>query len=133
MSRECIRQFFPKRKCFIFDRPTNDKNLLAHIENVPEDQLDSSFREQSNKFCTYIFTHTKTKTLREGIIVTGNRESPLSHSMSLYQCAWWSFEYTLTLAVILLTSVCQMSTDYGEADIHAMKSIHTCFLISLPM
>uniref|UniRef100_A0A667HUS9 Guanylate-binding protein 4-like n=1 Tax=Lynx canadensis TaxID=61383 RepID=A0A667HUS9_LYNCA len=73
MSRECIRQFFPKRKCFIFDRPTNDKNLLAHIENVPEDQLDSSFREQSNKFRTYVFTHTKTKTLREGIIVTGNR------------------------------------------------------------
>uniref|UniRef100_A0A8C9M5W9 GB1/RHD3-type G domain-containing protein n=2 Tax=Panthera tigris TaxID=9694 RepID=A0A8C9M5W9_PANTA len=73
IPRECIRQFFPKRKCFIFDRPTNDKNLLAHIENVPEDQLDSSFREQSNKFCTYIFTHTKTKTLREGIIVTGNR------------------------------------------------------------
>ncbi|XP_077602194.1 guanylate-binding protein 7-like [Crocuta crocuta] len=73
MPRECIRQFFPKRKCFIFDRPTNDKNLLVHIENVPEDQLDSSFREQSNKFCTYIFTHTKTKTLREGIIVTGNR------------------------------------------------------------
>ncbi|GAB5575243.1 guanylate-binding protein 4-like isoform X1 [Prionailurus iriomotensis] len=73
IPRECIRQFFPKRKCFIFDRPTNDKNLLAHIEKVPEDQLDSSFREQSNKFCTYIFTHTKTKTLREGIIVTGNR------------------------------------------------------------
>ncbi|XP_014919892.3 guanylate-binding protein 4-like [Acinonyx jubatus] len=73
IPRECIRQFFPKRKCFIFDRPTNDKNLLAHIENVPEDQLDSSFRKQSNKFCTYIFTHTKTKTLREGIIVTGNR------------------------------------------------------------
>ncbi|XP_039072567.1 guanylate-binding protein 4-like [Hyaena hyaena] len=73
MSRECIRQFFPKRKCFIFDRPSNDKNLLVHIENVPEDQLDSSFREQSNKFRTYIFTHTKTKTLGEGIIVTGNR------------------------------------------------------------
>ncbi|XP_029803003.1 guanylate-binding protein 4-like isoform X2 [Suricata suricatta] len=73
MARECIRQFFPKRKCFVFDRPTNYRNLLSCLENVPEDQLDSSFREQSDKFCTYIFTHTKTKTLREGIIVTGNR------------------------------------------------------------
>ncbi|XP_062046087.1 guanylate-binding protein 4-like [Lepus europaeus] len=68
-----IRRFFPERKCFVFDRPTNDKNLLAHMDNVPEDQLELNFKEQSEKFCSYIFTHGKTKTLREGIIVTGNR------------------------------------------------------------
>ncbi|XP_058994003.1 guanylate-binding protein 4-like isoform X2 [Mustela lutreola] len=73
MPRECIRQFFPKRKCFIFDRPTSDRNLLFHLEKVPEDKLDSTFQEQSKKFCTYIFNHTKTKTLREGITVTGSR------------------------------------------------------------
>ncbi|XP_022352343.1 guanylate-binding protein 4-like [Enhydra lutris kenyoni] len=73
MPRECIRQFFPKRKCFVFDRPTSDRNLLFHLEKVPEDKLDSAFQEQSKKFCTYIFSHTKTKTLREGITVTGSR------------------------------------------------------------
>ncbi|XP_036774263.2 guanylate-binding protein 6 isoform X1 [Manis pentadactyla] len=73
LPRECIRHFFPKRKCFVFDRPTNDKKLLAKMENMREDQLDPQFLEQTNNFCSYIFTHAKTKTLREGIVVTGNR------------------------------------------------------------
>ncbi|XP_060159072.1 guanylate-binding protein 6-like isoform X2 [Globicephala melas] len=73
LPRECIRHFFPTRKCFVFDRPTNDKELLADIENVSEDQLDPKFLEQTNNFCSYIFTNAKTKTLREGITVTGNR------------------------------------------------------------
>ncbi|XP_057569679.1 guanylate-binding protein 6 [Hippopotamus amphibius kiboko] len=73
LPRECIRHFFPTRKCFVFDRPTNDKELLANIENVSEDQLDPKFQEQTNNFCSYIFTNARTKTLREGIAVTGNR------------------------------------------------------------
>ncbi|XP_014697362.2 guanylate-binding protein 6 [Equus asinus] len=73
LPRECIRLFFPKRKCFVFDRPINDKALLADIENVSENELDSKFQEQINKFCSYIFTHARPKTLREGIMVTGNR------------------------------------------------------------
>uniref|UniRef100_A0A8C3WS04 GB1/RHD3-type G domain-containing protein n=1 Tax=Catagonus wagneri TaxID=51154 RepID=A0A8C3WS04_9CETA len=73
LPRECIRHFFPKRKCFVFDRPTHDKDLLADIENVSEDQLDPKFQKQASNFCSYIFTNAKTKTLREGITVTGNR------------------------------------------------------------
>ncbi|XP_054577260.1 guanylate-binding protein 4-like [Eptesicus fuscus] len=73
IPRECIRKFFPKRKCFTFDRPTNDKKLLHHMDGVSENQLECSFQEQSKNFCNYIFTAAKTKTLREGIIVTGNR------------------------------------------------------------
>uniref|UniRef100_A0A2K6T9N6 Guanylate binding protein 7 n=1 Tax=Saimiri boliviensis boliviensis TaxID=39432 RepID=A0A2K6T9N6_SAIBB len=71
--REWIRHFFPKRKCFVFDQPANDKKFLLHVEEVPEDQLDSDFQVQSENFCSYILTHAKTKTLREGILVTGNR------------------------------------------------------------
>ncbi|XP_034509733.1 guanylate-binding protein 6 [Ailuropoda melanoleuca] len=71
--RECIRHFFPKRKCFVFDRPINDTKLLANIENIPEYQLDPKFQTQANNFCSYIFTQGRTKTLREGVIVTGNR------------------------------------------------------------
>ncbi|XP_012604689.1 guanylate-binding protein 7-like [Microcebus murinus] len=73
MPRECIRHFFPKRKCFIFERPTSNAKNLCRIEEMPEDQLERNFRVQSENFCSYIFTHAKTKTLREGIIVTGNR------------------------------------------------------------
>ena len=76
LPRECIRHFFPKRKCFAFDRPTNDKQLLADIENVAEHQLDPKFQEQTRNFCSYIYTQSRTKTLREGIMVTGKRESP---------------------------------------------------------
>ncbi|KAM5267212.1 guanylate-binding protein 6-like [Hipposideros larvatus] len=72
-SREFIQHFFPKRKCFVFDRPTNDKKLLANIENVTETQLDPEFQEQIKIFCSYIFTEARTKTLREGIKVNGKR------------------------------------------------------------
>ncbi|KAI4549342.1 hypothetical protein MG293_001672 [Ovis ammon polii] len=73
LPRECIRHFFPTRKCFVFDWPTNEKELLYNIENVSEDQLDPKFLEQTNNFCSYIFTNAKIKTLKEGIMVTGNR------------------------------------------------------------
>ncbi|XP_008059927.1 guanylate-binding protein 7-like isoform X2 [Carlito syrichta] len=73
MPRECIRHFFPKRKCFVFDRPTNDLKALQHLENISEANLDGNFQMQLEKFCSYILTNAKTKTLREGIIVTGNR------------------------------------------------------------
>ncbi|XP_008849856.1 guanylate-binding protein 4 [Nannospalax galili] len=73
MPRECIRHFFPKRKCFVFDRPTKEKELLVHIEEMPEDQLDHNFQAQSQKFCSYIFANAKAKTLKEGITVTGTR------------------------------------------------------------
>ncbi|XP_029803469.1 guanylate-binding protein 4-like isoform X1 [Suricata suricatta] len=115
MPRECIRQFFPKRKCFIFDRPTNDKNLLVHIENVPEDQLDSSFREQSDKFCTYIFTHTKTKTLREGIIVTGNRLGTL---LNAYVHAIKKGEVPCLENVVTILAQCENSVAVQKAADH---------------
>ncbi|XP_052054784.1 guanylate-binding protein 6-like [Apodemus sylvaticus] len=73
LPRECIRCFFPKRKCFVFDRPTHDKELLQKLETVSEDQLDPKFWEGTKAFVSYIFTYAKIKTLREGIKVTGNR------------------------------------------------------------
>ncbi|XP_007953128.1 guanylate-binding protein 4-like [Orycteropus afer afer] len=73
LPRECIRHFFPKRKCFVFDRPISDKSLLVRMEELQVEQLDCNFEAQAEKFCSYIFTHARTKTLRQGIIVTGNR------------------------------------------------------------
>ncbi|XP_047583782.1 guanylate-binding protein 6-like [Lutra lutra] len=73
LPRECIRHFFPKRKCFVFDRPVNETKLLANIENISEHQLDPKFLTQANNFCSYILTQARTKTLREGVTITGNR------------------------------------------------------------
>ncbi|XP_036302738.1 guanylate-binding protein 6-like [Pipistrellus kuhlii] len=73
LPRECIRNFFPRRKCFVFDRPTNDKKLLANIEKVADNQLDPNFKEETKNFCSYIFTQARTKTLREGIMINGKR------------------------------------------------------------
>nr|XP_044994181.1 guanylate-binding protein 6-like [Jaculus jaculus]XP_044994182.1 guanylate-binding protein 6-like [Jaculus jaculus]XP_044994183.1 guanylate-binding protein 6-like [Jaculus jaculus] len=73
LPRECIRYFFPKRKCFVFDRPTSDRSVLLNIENASNDQLDPKFQEQTSIFLSYIFTCAKTKTLRERIVVTGSR------------------------------------------------------------
>ncbi|XP_060248584.1 uncharacterized protein LOC110564147 isoform X3 [Meriones unguiculatus] len=71
--RECIRQFFPRRKCFVFDWPVRDPQLLATLESVPESQLNPKFQKQSKAFCAHIFTHASAKKLRDGILVTGPR------------------------------------------------------------
>lgn len=84
MPREYIKKFFPKRKCFVFERPTNNIILLQHLEGVTENQLESSFQAQSQNFCNYIFTAAKSKILREEIIVTGNRKSPLLQHVLLH-------------------------------------------------
>ncbi|KAB1268575.1 Guanylate-binding protein 4 [Camelus dromedarius] len=47
------------------------RKLLVHMEDVPDDQLDESFQMQCQDFCSYIFTHAKSKTLGEGITVNG--------------------------------------------------------------
>ena len=73
-ARESIRCFFTNRKCFVFDRPTHDRELLQKLETISEDQLDLKFREETNAFVSYIFNYAKIKTLKEGIKVTGNGE-----------------------------------------------------------
>lgn len=89
--RECIRQFFPRRKCFVFDWPVSDPQLLAKIESISESQLNPNFQKQLENFCSYIFSHATGKRLGEGILVTGSRESLLQ---SLY-LLWVSIRQSL--------------------------------------
>ncbi|KAM5267241.1 guanylate-binding protein 2-like [Hipposideros larvatus] len=70
--RFCIQKFFPKKKCFIFDHPTQRK-YLAHLETLQEEDLNPEFREQVADFCSYIFKSSKTKTLPGDITVNGPR------------------------------------------------------------
>ncbi|XP_032509300.1 guanylate-binding protein 1-like isoform X1 [Phocoena sinus] len=72
LPRLCIRKFFPKKKCFIFDRPT-DRKKLGQLEELCDDKLDPEFVQQAAVFCSYIFRNSKTKTLSGGIKVNGPR------------------------------------------------------------
>uniref|UniRef100_A0A452F349 GB1/RHD3-type G domain-containing protein n=1 Tax=Capra hircus TaxID=9925 RepID=A0A452F349_CAPHI len=58
-----LELFFPKKKCFIFDWPT-DRKKLGQLEELCDDELDSEFVQQAAVFCSYIFSNSKTKTLR---------------------------------------------------------------------
>ncbi|XP_003943305.2 guanylate-binding protein 5 [Saimiri boliviensis] len=72
LPRLCIQKFFPKKKCFIFDLPAHQKKL-AQLETLPDDELEPEFVQQVAEFCSYIFSHSMTKTLPGGIKVNGSR------------------------------------------------------------
>nr|QKE61578.1 guanylate binding protein 1 [Lagothrix lagotricha] len=72
LPRLCIRKFFPKKKCFVFDRPVHRKKL-TQLEKLHDEELDPEFVRQVADFCSYIFTSSKTKTLSGGIKVNGPR------------------------------------------------------------
>ncbi|XP_010364447.2 guanylate-binding protein 3 isoform X2 [Rhinopithecus roxellana] len=72
LPRLCIQKFFPKKKCFVFDRPVDCKKL-ARLEKLHDEELDPEFVQQVADFCSYIFSNSKTKTLSGGIKVNGPR------------------------------------------------------------
>nr|BAE87942.1 unnamed protein product [Macaca fascicularis] len=45
LPRLCIRKFFPKKKCFVFDRPVHRKKL-AQLEKLHDEELDPEFVQQ---------------------------------------------------------------------------------------
>ncbi|XP_032083493.1 guanylate-binding protein 1-like [Thamnophis elegans] len=71
LTRECIRLFFPTRKCFVFDCPTTRDNL-CNVEQMSDYQLHKGFVEQAKKFCRHIYETSREKTLPGGHTVTGN-------------------------------------------------------------
>uniref|UniRef100_UPI00398F6362 guanylate-binding protein 1-like n=1 Tax=Pristiophorus japonicus TaxID=55135 RepID=UPI00398F6362 len=69
LPRQCIRNFFPKRKCFVFVRPVGS-NLHA-METIPECQIDESFTQECQQFCRYIYETSQPKSLKGGHIING--------------------------------------------------------------
>ena len=68
--RQGLRDFFAPRRCFVFDQPTYGKNM-RRMEELTDADLDSSFVEEAQKFCSYIFSNSKPKAMRGGLGVTG--------------------------------------------------------------
>ncbi|XP_068520425.1 guanylate-binding protein 1-like isoform X2 [Anas acuta] len=77
--RECIRQLFPERKCFVFDQPARKKDL-PHLEELPDDMLDPEFQQQVERFCSYIWQNCPPKTIPGGREITGSRLGTLAES-----------------------------------------------------
>ncbi|KAL2081035.1 hypothetical protein ACEWY4_022888 [Coilia grayii] len=68
LPRECIRKYFPSRKCFTFPFPTNPENV-KRLETLAMSELDSEFLEVTERFCTFVFNHSPVKHLNDGYSV----------------------------------------------------------------
>ncbi|XP_075763226.1 guanylate-binding protein 1-like [Pelodiscus sinensis] len=77
--RQCIREYFPMRKCFAFLRPAGDKEM-KQLESLPESALQPEFLEQSRRFCQYVLQESKVKMLKGGHPVTGQMFGLLAQS-----------------------------------------------------
>uniref|UniRef100_A0A8C3KB73 Uncharacterized protein n=1 Tax=Calidris pygmaea TaxID=425635 RepID=A0A8C3KB73_9CHAR len=69
--RECIRQYFQDRKCFVFYQPAHMR-ALARLEELQDDEIDPEFQQQVEKFCGHIWENAPPKTIPGGRIVTGS-------------------------------------------------------------
>ncbi|XP_077065467.1 guanylate-binding protein 4-like [Siphateles boraxobius] len=70
LPRECIRNYFPSRKCFTFPFPTNPENV-SRLESLDPTDLSPDFQKVSDNFCKFIFDRSEVKKLKDGHTVTG--------------------------------------------------------------
>ncbi|XP_045068011.1 guanylate-binding protein 1 [Coregonus clupeaformis] len=80
LPRECIRNFFPARKCFVFPSPTTPDNM-QRLESMDEAELSESFRGVADTFCRFIFEESRVKTVIGGHTLTGEM---LGHLVNAY-------------------------------------------------
>ncbi|XP_019396735.1 PREDICTED: guanylate-binding protein 1-like isoform X2 [Crocodylus porosus] len=70
LPRQCLRHFFPTRKCFVFEQPARGQDL-HRLEELHDNQLNLGFREQAARFCAHIWATAQAKALPGGHVVTG--------------------------------------------------------------
>ncbi|KAK2900650.1 hypothetical protein Q8A67_008765 [Cirrhinus molitorella] len=70
LPRQCIRNYFPSRNCFVFPSPASPENMI-HLENLKEQELVPGFLEVTGRFCDHVFHKSFVKTLKGGHSVTG--------------------------------------------------------------
>ncbi|XP_076838049.1 guanylate-binding protein 1-like isoform X2 [Brachyhypopomus gauderio] len=80
LPRNCIRNYFPTRKCFVFPLPASQHNM-ARLESLDERDIDPDFLKVTQNLCDYVFMKSKVKTLKGGQRVTGRM---FGHLASLY-------------------------------------------------
>uniref|UniRef100_A0A8C8MKU9 GB1/RHD3-type G domain-containing protein n=1 Tax=Oncorhynchus tshawytscha TaxID=74940 RepID=A0A8C8MKU9_ONCTS len=80
LKKECIRNFFPSRKCFVFPSPTTPDNM-HRLDSMDEAELSERFREVADTFCLFIFQESRMKTVIGGHTLTGEM---LGHLLTTY-------------------------------------------------
>ncbi|XP_062387476.1 guanylate-binding protein 1-like [Sardina pilchardus] len=80
LSRDCIRNFFPTRKCFAFPFPMAANNM-KHLNSMSEADLNPDFLKVTDRFCSSVFEEGRVKTTKGGHGVTGSR---FSHLVKIY-------------------------------------------------
>ncbi|XP_036393934.1 guanylate-binding protein 1-like [Megalops cyprinoides] len=70
LPRECIRNYFPSRRCFVFVTPASSENM-PRLESMDERDLNPAFLNVTSSFCRYIFEESSVKTVKGGLPVTG--------------------------------------------------------------
>nr|XP_020663595.1 guanylate-binding protein 1-like [Pogona vitticeps] len=79
LPKKCLREYFPNRKCFVFDRPAS-RHDLQFLEHLPESKLSPEFMEQARRFCNYIYENAQAKVIQGGHVVTGSLLGNLAES-----------------------------------------------------
>ncbi|XP_046731809.1 guanylate-binding protein 1-like isoform X1 [Silurus meridionalis] len=70
LPRQCIRNYFPTRKCFVFPFPASQEKM-AQLESLDESDIYPKFMNVTQCFCDYVFAASKVKTVKGGHKVTG--------------------------------------------------------------
>ncbi|KAG8546262.1 hypothetical protein GDO81_019369 [Engystomops pustulosus] len=66
--KERIRTYFKSRKCFMFDPPSGDNNVVQNMDKASDDQLSEGFKVQTNNFCDYIYENVDVKCVDDNIV-----------------------------------------------------------------
>ncbi|XP_062407087.1 guanylate-binding protein 1-like [Sardina pilchardus] len=70
LPRECIRNYFPSRKCFTFPFPTNPDNM-SNLEKMNKSDLLPTFVRVAEQFCQFVYEKSHAKVLKDGFKVNG--------------------------------------------------------------
>ena len=73
LPRECIRNYFPSRRCFTFPVPTHPDNM-SRLESLNPDELSREFLRVAEYFCKFVFMQSEVKLLKDGYEVNGKGE-----------------------------------------------------------
>lgn len=74
LPRECIKRYFPSRKCFVFPFPVTSQEDMTRLEILQDQDLAQQFLEVTGHFCDHMFVNSDVKRLKGGHIVTGQCE-----------------------------------------------------------
>ncbi|XP_064630428.1 guanylate-binding protein 3-like isoform X2 [Lineus longissimus] len=76
-TRNSIKKYFPRRKCFTLDIPAAKRSVLLKMDTVADDQLNEDFIETMNKLLVYILFQSKSMALQDGRRINGRQVAML--------------------------------------------------------